>query len=87
MKTDVDFQKESNIGVSSDVCKEKFQSYSKKLKLPKMKKPKSNGQKEGNRSGNIVKNSKKWFMKALFMYVKFVINIFIKDQFSILREI
>ena len=30
LKTDVDIQKESNIGVSSDVCKEKFQSYSKK---------------------------------------------------------
>ena len=58
LKTNVDFQKESNIGVSSDVCKEKFQSYSKKLKLPKMKKPKSNGQKEGTHSGHIVKNSK-----------------------------
>ena len=38
LKTDVDFQKQSNIGVSRDVCKEKFQSYSKKLKLPKTKK-------------------------------------------------
>ena len=81
LKTDVDFQKESNIGVSSDVCKEKFQSFSKKLKLPKMKKPKSNGQKEGTQSG------KEWFMKALFMHVKFVIDVFIKDQFSNLREI
>ena len=27
LKTDFDFRKESNIGVSSDVCKEKFQSY------------------------------------------------------------
>ena len=58
LKTDVDFQKESNIGVSNDVCKEKFQSYSKKLKLPKMKKPKSNGQKEGIHSGSIVKKFK-----------------------------
>ena len=38
LKTDVDFQKESNMGVSSDVCKEKLQSYSEKLILPKMKK-------------------------------------------------
>ena len=38
LKTDVDFQKESNVGVSSDVCKEKLQSYSEKLILPKMKK-------------------------------------------------
>ena len=58
LKTDVDFQKESNIGVSSDICKEKFQIYSKKLKLPKMKKPKSNGEKEGTRSGSIVKKFK-----------------------------
>ena len=39
LKTDVDFQKESNIQVNSDVCKEKFQSYPEKLKLFKMKKP------------------------------------------------
>ena len=58
LKTDVYFQKESNIGVSSDVCKEKFQSYSKKLKLSKMKKSKSNGQKEGTHSGSIVKKFK-----------------------------
>ena len=58
LKTDVDFQKESNIGVSSDVCKEKLQSYSEKLILPKVKKLKSNGQKEGTHSGNIVKNFK-----------------------------
>ena len=35
LNPDVDFQKESNIGVSSDVCKEKLQSYSEKLKLLK----------------------------------------------------
>ena len=58
LKTDVDFQKESNIGVSSDVFKEKFQSYSKKLKLPKMKKPKSNGEKKGTHGGSIVKKFK-----------------------------
>ena len=57
-KTDVDFQKESNTGVSSGVYKEKLQSYSEKLKLPKMKKLKSNGQKEGTHSGNIVKKFK-----------------------------
>ena len=34
-----------------------------------------------------LKNSEEWFMKALFMYVKFVIDVFVKDQFSILREI
>ena len=39
LKTDVDFQKESNIQVNSDVCKENFQSYPEKLKLSKMKKP------------------------------------------------
>ena len=39
LKTDVDFQKESNIQVNSDVCKENFQSYLEKLKLSKMKKP------------------------------------------------
>ena len=58
LKTDVDFQKESNIGVSSDVCKETLQSYSEKLKLPKMKKLRSNGQKEGTHSGKIVKKFK-----------------------------
>ena len=58
LKTDVDFQKESNVGVSSDVCKEKLQSYSEKLILPKMKKLKSNDQKEGTHSGNIVKKFK-----------------------------
>ena len=58
LKTDVDFQKESNTGVSSGVYKEKLQSYSEKLKLPKMKKLKSNGQKEGTHSGNIVKKFK-----------------------------
>ena len=52
-----------------------------------MKKLKSNGQKEETHSGNIVKNSKEWFMKAVFMYVKFAINVFIKGQSSILREI
>ena len=55
LKTDIDFQKESNIGVSSDVCKEKLQSYSEKQKLPKMKKLENNGQKEGTHIGNIVK--------------------------------
>ena len=66
LKTDVDFQKESNIGVSSDVCKEKFQSYSKKLKLPKMKKPKNNGEKEGTHSGNIVKKFKEMVHESPF---------------------
>ena len=35
LKIDVDFQIESNIRISSDVCQEKFQSYSEKLKLQK----------------------------------------------------
>ena len=92
LKADVDFKKEPNIGVSSDVCKEQLQSYSEKLKLPKMKKLKSNGQKEGTHSGNIVKKFKGMVHEGPFYvcqicqicHVKYV---FIKGQFSILREI
>ena len=46
LKTDVNFQIESNIRKSSDVCQEEFQSYSEKLKLPKIERPKSNCLKE-----------------------------------------
>ena len=80
LKTDVNLQKESNIGVRSDVCKEEFQSYSKKLKLPKMKKPKSNGEKKGTHGGSIVRKFKAMVHEGPFY-------VFIKDQFSILREI
>ena len=49
--------KETNIGVSSDLYKEKFQSYP-ELKLPKMKKPKNNGLQQGTHGRNIVKKFK-----------------------------
>ena len=55
LKTDDDFQIVSKIRVNSDICKEKSQNYSQKLKLSKMKKPKSNGLKEGTHNRNIVK--------------------------------
>ena len=55
LKTDVDFLKEPNVGVSSDVSKEKLQSYSEKPELPKIKMPKSNGQKGKTDNGIIVK--------------------------------
>ena len=74
LKTDVDFQIESNIRISSDVCKEKFQSYSEKLKFPKIKRPKSNCLKEELKLKTSLNNSKEGFMKDLFMYVKSAID-------------
>ena len=57
--------KETNIGVSSDLYKEKFQSYP-ELKLPNMKKPKNNGLKEGTHGRNIVKNFKRMVHEGPF---------------------
>ena len=58
--------KETNIGVSSDLYKETFQSYPEELKLPKMKKPKNNGLKEGTHSRNIVKKFKEMVHEGPF---------------------
>ena len=83
LKTDVDFQIESNIRISSDVCKEKFQSYSEKLKIPKMKRPKGNYLKEETHSGNIVKQFKGRVHEGPF----YVCQIYHRCLFSIFREI
>ena len=87
LKTDVDFQKEPNVGVSSDVSKEKLQSYSEKPELPKIKMPKSNGQKEKTDNGIIVKKFKGMVHESPFYVCQFFIDVIIKDQFSISREI
>ena len=87
LKTDVDFQKEPNVGVSSDVSKEKLQSYSEKPELPKIKMFKSNGQKEKTDNGIIVKKFKGMVHQVPFYVCQFFIGVIIKDQFSILREV